>query len=84
METMTCSRPADEQRRRPERVITDSNKRTRAEHWEQNADQARAAAVRYLEAQHTDQPVSLDDVAREFQTSARSVSRYVRLIKAEK
>ena len=73
----------DEQVRRLQRVITDSSKQARREHWQPNSAAPQQAARVYREAQSSGQPVSLADVATQFGTSERSVSRYVAKLKAE-
>jgi hypothetical protein len=55
----------------------------RREHWQTNAAAAREAARRYVAAQNSGQPIALSIVAKEFQTSERSVGRYAQRLKAQ-
>jgi hypothetical protein len=71
-----------EQQERLSRQLTDAAKADRRQHWETNAGKAQKAAVRYLESQQTNEPVSLAVVAAELQTSERSVSRQIAALKA--
>ena len=67
--------------RRLDRTIATANRTARAKHWQANASAALAAAHRYIQAANSGQPVSLTAVAKQFGTSERSVSRYVRQLK---
>jgi hypothetical protein len=71
----------DEQVRRLERTIGTANRAARSQHWKENADRALQAAAHYQAMQTSATPVSLADVATRFQTSERSVSRYIKQLK---
>src|ERR1700683_1390333 len=45
----------------------------RSRHWQTNGSQALAAARYYIQAQSSGTPISLDTVAKHFNTSARSI-----------
>jgi hypothetical protein len=53
----------------------------RSRHWQTNGGQALAAARYYLKARESGTPISLDTLAKQFNTSARSIGRYAHLLK---
>jgi hypothetical protein len=53
----------------------------RSRHWQTNGGQALAAARYYIQAQSSGTPISLDTVAKHFNTSARSIGRYAQRLK---
>jgi hypothetical protein len=70
----------DQLSRLNQRIAT-ATRSARSQHWQQNADRALAAAKHYIQAQSSGTPVSLDTVAKQFNTSARSISRYAQQLK---
>jgi hypothetical protein len=66
---------------RLDRQIKTDDAAARSRHWQTNGSQALAAARYYIQAQRSGTPISLDTLAKQFNTSARSIGRYAHLLK---